>query len=59
MATRAAFGAIRFDCGSRLMVVMRRICKALMLGETYIKAVKFKSYVEPDYIGVEADELPY
>lgn len=40
------------------MVVMHRVCKALMLGDTsYIKAVK--SYVEPDYIGVEADELPY
>lgn len=43
----------------RVMDGMHRVCKALMLGDTHIKAVKFKSYIEPDYIGVEVDKLPY
>ncbi|MBD1572592.1 hypothetical protein HC725_04775 [Vibrio sp. S17_S38] len=43
----------------RIMDGMHRVCKALMLGDIHIKAVKFKSYIEPDYIGIEADKLPY
>lgn len=43
----------------RVMDGMHRICKAQMLGLETIKAVKFSHYIEPDYIGVEADDLPY
>ena len=43
----------------RVMDGMHRVCKALMLGKSHIKAVQFKFYVEPDYVDVEADKLPY
>lgn len=43
----------------RVMDGMHRVCKALKNGATHIKAVQFNSYVEPDYVGKEPDELPY
>ena len=43
----------------RVMDGMHRVCKAVMNGETCIKAVRFKEYVEPNYIGVQPDDLPY
>lgn len=43
----------------RVMDGMHRICKAEMLGLETIKAVRLPDYLEPDYIGVEPDELPY
>ncbi|WP_087018522.1 hypothetical protein [Thaumasiovibrio subtropicus] len=43
----------------RVMDGMHRVCKALMLGQTSIKAVQFSDYLAPDYIDVSADALPY
>ncbi|USD42946.1 hypothetical protein J4N42_20275 [Vibrio sp. SCSIO 43135] len=43
----------------RVMDGMHRVCKAVMLGSETIKAVRFTQPVEPDYVGVSADELPY
>ena len=43
----------------RVMDGMHRVCKAQMLGLETIKAVRFSSYLEPDHIGIEAEELPY
>ena len=43
----------------RVMDGMHRVCKAQMLGLETIKAVRFSSYLEPDHVGIEADELPY
>ena len=43
----------------RVMDGMHRVCKAVKNGETYIKAVKFDEYISPDYVGVDADDLPY
>jgi len=38
---------------------MHRICKALLQGQNDIEAVRFDHDPEPDYIGVDPDELPY
>ena len=38
---------------------MHRVCKALVLGMDSIQAVQFQTNPDPDYVGVEADELPY
>ena len=43
----------------RVMDGMHRICKAEMQGRQSIKAVRFKVYIEPDFVGVNPDELPY
>ena len=43
----------------RVMDGMHRVCKALLSGHSTIKAVQFSHYLPPDYIGVEADQLPY
>jgi len=43
----------------RVMDGMHRICKAEMEGKKSIEAVRFKVYVEPDYIGINPDDLPY
>lgn len=43
----------------RVMDGMHRVCKAQMLGLDNVKAVRFSDRVEPDYVGVAADELPY
>ncbi|WP_028865685.1 hypothetical protein [Psychromonas aquimarina] len=46
-------------CEGRVMDGMHRVCKALKNGLTYIDAVQFTHAVQPDYIGVEPDDLPY
>lgn len=43
----------------RVMDGMHRVCKAQMLGLETIKAVRFPNYLEPDYVGIEPDDLPY
>jgi len=43
----------------RVMDGMHRICKALLQGQNDIEAVRFDHDPEPDYIGVDPDELPY
>lgn len=43
----------------RVMDGMHRVCKAVKNGNTFIKAVQFEEYISPDYVGVDADELPY
>ncbi|MBY0444187.1 MAG: hypothetical protein K2Q15_03135 [Burkholderiales bacterium] len=43
----------------RVMDGMHRVAKALMQGHTEIKAVQFSQDPEPDFIGIDADDLPY
>ncbi len=43
----------------RVMDGMHRICKALLMGQSEIEAVRFLHDPEPDYIGVNPDDLPY
>jgi hypothetical protein len=38
---------------------MHRVAKALMQGQTAIQAVQFSQDPEPDFIGIDADDLPY
>lgn len=43
----------------RVMDGMHRVLRALNEGATHIKAVRFRVDPEPDYVGVEPDDLPY
>jgi hypothetical protein len=43
----------------RVMDGMHRICQALLEGRSDIEAVRFLRDPEPDYIGVDPDDLPY
>jgi hypothetical protein len=43
----------------RVMDGMHRICKALFENRAEIEAVRFVHDPEPDYIGVQPDDLPY
>ena len=43
----------------RVMDGMHRICKALLEGRSDIEAVRFIHDPEPDYVGVDPDDLPY
>jgi len=43
----------------RIMDGMHRVCRALIEGHETVRAVQFESEIEPDYIGVSPDELPY
>ena len=38
---------------------MHRVLKALNRGATHIRAVRFASDPEPDFVGVDPDGLPY
>ncbi|GAM71144.1 hypothetical protein JCM19236_5792 [Vibrio sp. JCM 19236] len=38
---------------------MHRVCKALMNGDSHIKAVRFPHAIEPHFIDVDPDTLPY
>lgn len=42
----------------RIMDGMHRVCKALLQGLSDIEAVRFVDDPEPDYIGVNPDDLP-
>lgn len=43
----------------RIMDGMHRVLKSLMQGHTHIRAVRFINDPEPDFVGVDPDELPY
>jgi hypothetical protein len=43
----------------RVMDGMHRVGKALLEGSTSIEAVRFERDPEPDYLGVDPDDLPY
>jgi len=43
----------------RVMDGMHRVCKALLEGLGDIEAVRFIDDPEPDYTGVDPDDLPY
>jgi hypothetical protein len=47
------------SCDGRVMDGMHRICKALLEGHSDIEAVRFREDSEPDYVGVDPDDLPY
>jgi len=38
---------------------MHRVLKALMQGESHVRAVRFTSDPEPDHVGVRPEDLPY
>jgi hypothetical protein len=43
----------------RIMDGMHRVLKALMRGERHIRAVRFLTDPEPDFVGVDPADLPY
>jgi hypothetical protein len=43
----------------RVMDGMHRVAKALLVGQTSIMAVRLHTMPEPDYVGVDPDDLPY
>jgi ATP sulfurylase len=43
----------------RVMDGMHRVGKALLLGQSEIKAVRFSQEIKPDYVDVQEDELNY
>ncbi len=60
---------LMFDCDlahpiilsrdGRVMDGMHRVCKALLEARSEIEAVRFVEDPEPDFVGVDPDELPY
>ena len=44
---------------SRVMDGMHRVLKALIQGESHIRAVRFLTDPEPDFVGVDPDDLSY
>jgi hypothetical protein len=50
---------IILNADGRVMDGMHRVCKAWMTGRKSIKAFRFTTSPEPDYIGIPADQLPY
>jgi hypothetical protein len=51
--------AIILSADGRVMDGMHRVAKAVLLGRSTIEAVRFANDPEPDYIGLQPDELPY
>lgn len=43
----------------RIMDGMHRVLKALLAGHSHLTVVRFRSDVEPDFVGVDPDDLPY
>ena len=43
----------------RIMDGMHRVLKAVLLGQSHIAAVRFVTDPEPDFVGVDPDDLPY
>jgi len=43
----------------RVMDGMHRVAKALLQGRTHIDAVRFLRDPDPDYVGVNPEDLPY
>jgi hypothetical protein len=50
---------IMLSSDGRVMDGMHRVCRALLEGFSEIEAVRFIEDPEPDYVGVDPDELPY
>src|SRR2546425_12509155 len=50
---------IILSAGGGVMDGRHRVCRALMDEQKTIRAVRFANDPEPDYIGVDADDLPY
>jgi hypothetical protein len=50
---------IILSSNGRVMDGMHRVCKALLENHADIEAVRFVHDPEPDYIGVDPDDLPY
>ena len=50
---------IILSADGRVMDGMHRVAKAYLEGRETIQAVQFEVDPRPDYIGVEADDLPY
>ena len=50
---------IILSCDGRVMDGMHRVAKALIEGQTKIKAVQFMQELKPDFIDVNPDDLPY
>jgi hypothetical protein len=51
--------AIILSSDGRVMDGMHRVAKAALLGRATIEAVQFTNDPDPDYVGVEPNELPY
>lgn len=43
----------------RVMDGMHRVCKAQLEGHTSIRAIRLPGPVEPDYVGMLPEQLPY
>ena len=50
---------IILSADGRVMDGMHRVAKAVLMEWEKIEAVQFEQDPEPDYVGVDADELPY
>ncbi len=50
---------IILDADGRVMDGMHRVCKCLLAGRETIPAVQFENDPEPDFVGVQPDDLPY
>ena len=50
---------VTLSSDGRIMDGMHRVLKALLLGESHIRAVRFLTDPEPDFVGVDPDDLPY
>jgi hypothetical protein len=50
---------IILSSNGRVMDGMHRVGRAALLGRTTIEAVRFTEDPNPDYIGVQPDDLPY
>jgi len=57
-AADLSFPIILSSDGS-VMDGMHRVAKAVLLGRTTIQAVRFTDDPEPDYVGVQPNDLPY
>ncbi len=51
--------AVILSSDGRVMDGMHRVLKALMLGQSHIRAVRFLTDPEPDFVGVDPDDLSY
>jgi hypothetical protein len=38
---------------------MHRICKAVVIGQSTVPALKFEEDPQPDFVNCDPDELPY
>lgn len=50
---------IILDQDGRVMDGMHRVCRAVRDGKKQVPAVRFRTTPDPDYLGVNPDELPF